>query len=216
MPGSCADRRAARHFGLQHARGRESASPASKIGGTGGCGSLRKTNAEQTWRERKGQASMAESLDQLASFLIEAKRRTYAGLDDNASVSQPLLSGSKQLEHRDGPYAYRDIYFGMAFFVGLETVSKNERVIWSMSYGGGVRPEIVDRARILSTYEFLRQALLAVNGNVPCRGPASFSIGDRMYLNRVEGTLDRFCGTEEISECHSTLYELHYSGGLLR
>jgi hypothetical protein len=159
---------------------------------------------------------MAESLDELASFLIEAKRRTYAGLDDDATVSQPLLSGSKQLEHRDGPYAYRDIYFGMAFFVGQETVSKNERVIWSMSYSGGVRQEIMDRTQMISTYEFLRQALLAVNCNLPYRGPASFSIGDKRYLNRVEGALDRFHGTEEISERGSTLYELHYSGGLVR
>jgi hypothetical protein len=159
---------------------------------------------------------MAESLDELASFLIEAKRRTYAGLDDDATVSQPLLSGSKQLEHRDGPYAYRDIYFGMAFFVGQETVSKDERVTWSMSYSGGLRPEIVDRTQMLSTYEFLRQALLAVDRNSPYRGPASFSIGDKRYLNRVEGALDRFHGSEEISERNSTLYELHYSGGLLR
>jgi hypothetical protein len=159
---------------------------------------------------------MVEIVDELASFLIEAKRRTYAGLDDEATVSQPLLSGSKQLEHRDGPYAYRDIYFGMAFFVGQETVSKNERVIWSMSYSGGVRPDIVDRIQKLSTYEFLRQALLAVNRNLPYRGPASFSAGNKTYLNRVEGALDRFHGTEEISERGSTLYELHYSGGLLR
>src|SRR5512145_201439 len=117
---------------------------------------------------------MVEILDELAGFLIEAKRRTYAGLDDDATVSQPFLSGSKQLEHRDGPFAYRDIYFGMAFFVGQETVSKNERVIWSMSYSGGVRPVIVDRTQILSTYMFLRQALSAVNRNLPYRGPASF------------------------------------------
>jgi hypothetical protein len=69
---------------------------------------------------------------------------------------------------------------------------------------------------MLSTYEFLRQALLAVDRNSPYRGPASFSIGDKRYLNRVEGALDRFHGSEEISERNSTLYELHYSGGLLR
>jgi hypothetical protein len=159
---------------------------------------------------------MAEILDELASFLVEAKRRTYAGLGDDATASRPLLSGSKQLEHRDGPYAYRDIYFGMAFFVGQETVSKHERVIWSMSYSGGLRPEIVDRTRMSATYEFLRQALSAVNRDLPYRGPASFSVGDKKYLNRVEGALDRFHGTEEISERDRTLYELHYSGGLLR
>ena len=51
----------------------------------------------------------------LAAFLVEAKRRTYAGLDDDATVAAPLLAGSKQLEHRAPPFAYRDIYFGMGF-----------------------------------------------------------------------------------------------------
>ncbi|GMO96270.1 MULTISPECIES: hypothetical protein [Bradyrhizobium] len=54
----------------------------------------------------------------LAAFLVEAKQRTYAGLDDDATVAAPLLAGSKRLEHRAPPYAYRDIYFGMGFFVG--------------------------------------------------------------------------------------------------
>ncbi|WP_298242131.1 hypothetical protein [uncultured Bradyrhizobium sp.] len=31
----------------------------------------------------------------LAAFLVEAKRRTYAGLDDDATVATPLLAGSK-------------------------------------------------------------------------------------------------------------------------
>jgi hypothetical protein len=85
-----------------------------------------------------------------------------------------------------------------------------------MSYSVGIRPEIVDRTEVLSTYKFLRQALLAVDRSLPYRGPASFSIGDKMYLNRAEGALDRFHGKEEISERGSTRYELHYSGGLLR
>ncbi|WP_247400274.1 hypothetical protein [Bradyrhizobium sp. 76] len=55
---------------------------------------------------------------ELAAFLVEAKRRTYAGLDDDATVAAPPLRGSKQLEHRAAPYAYRDIYFGIGFFVG--------------------------------------------------------------------------------------------------
>jgi hypothetical protein len=31
----------------------------------------------------------------LAAFLVEAKRRTYAGLDDDATVAAPLLPGSR-------------------------------------------------------------------------------------------------------------------------
>ncbi|MET4329581.1 hypothetical protein ABIB80_005423 [Bradyrhizobium sp. i1.15.2] len=55
---------------------------------------------------------MASIPHELAAFLVESKRRTYAGLDDDATVAAPLLRGSKQLEHRASPYAYRDIYFG--------------------------------------------------------------------------------------------------------
>ena len=60
------------------------------------------------------------SLPRLAKFLVDAKRRTYAGLDDDATIATPLLPGSKQLEYRDGDLSYRDIYFGMRFFVGQE------------------------------------------------------------------------------------------------
>ena len=142
---------------------------------------------------------MSVILRELSAFLVEAKRRTYAGLDDDATVTNPLLNGSKQLEHRASPYAYRDIYFGMSFFVGQETVSKDEKVIWSMCYSGGARPEISDRTKLLSIYAFLRQALLASTLDKPYRGPVSFSVGDMTYLNSVEGALDRFHGNERIA-----------------
>ena len=154
--------------------------------------------------------------DALAAFLIEAKRRTYAGLDGDATIATPLLTGSKQLEHRAGPYAYRDIYFGMGFFVGQETVSKDDRVIWSMCYSGGARPQVTDRDALLSLYKFLRQALLACDVSAPYRGPTTF-VGDEMtYRNDVNGTIASFHGVEQISRDGAVLYELRYSGGLLR
>jgi hypothetical protein len=153
----------------------------------------------------------------LPAFLVEAKRRTYAGLDDDATVATPLLAGSKQLEHRAPPYAYRDIYFGMRFFAGQETVSRDDRVIWSMSYSGGARAEIADRHTFLAIYKFLRQALLGVSVEEPFRGPRLFEQADMIYRNEAEGGLDRFHGIETIARHDgATLYELRYSGGLLR
>jgi len=153
----------------------------------------------------------------LAAFLVEAKRRTYAGLDDDATVAAPLLAGAKQLEHRAPPYAYRDIYFGMGFFVGQETVSRDERVIWSMSYSGGVDAEIGDRDIFLAIYKFLRQALLGVSVAEPYRGPRLFGQAGMIYRNEVEGALGRFHGVETIARQNGApLYELRYSGGLLR
>ncbi|MDE2377555.1 DUF5680 domain-containing protein [Bradyrhizobium sp.] len=159
---------------------------------------------------------MKNALRDLAAFLVEARRRTYAGLDDDATVATPLLAGSKQLEHRASGYAYRDIYFGMGFFVGQETVSRDGRVIWSMCYSGGTRPEITDRSTLLAIYKFLRQALLAADVDRPYRGPAAFAAGEFAYANEVEGALDCFHGVEVISRRGVTLYELRYGGGLLR
>lgn len=153
----------------------------------------------------------------LAAFLVEAKRRTYAGLDDDATVAVPLLAGSKQLEHRAPPYAYRDIYFGMGFFVGQETVSRDDRAIWSMSYSGGACAEIADRDTFLAIYKFLRRALQGASVAEPYRGPRLFEQAGMIYRNEVEGALDRFHGVETIAgQDGAPLYELRYSGGLLR
>jgi hypothetical protein len=41
------------------------------------------------------------STPRLADFLVTAKRRTYAGRDDDATVAAPILRGSKQLEYSE-------------------------------------------------------------------------------------------------------------------
>lgn len=58
---------------------------------------------------------------ELERFLFLAKSATDAAQGDAASVA-PLLADSKQLEYRDGPLLYRDIYVGMVRFVGQEIV----------------------------------------------------------------------------------------------
>jgi hypothetical protein len=152
----------------------------------------------------------------LCAFLVEAKRRTYAGLDDDATIAAPLLAGSKQLEYREADLAYRDIYFGMSFFVGQETVRSDERTIWSMSYAGGTLPAVIDRADVLAAYAFLRKALLAVDAARPFRGPAEFAEGDFRYLSTVNGEIADFNGEEQILRAGSRVYALRYQGGLLR
>ena len=66
--------------------------------------------------------------ESILDFLVDAKRQTYSSQGDDASVS-PLLIGSRQLEYRNGTFFYRDIYFGVAYFVGQETIYKVEQPI---------------------------------------------------------------------------------------
>lgn len=159
---------------------------------------------------------MMDDLGGLKTFLLEAKRRTYAGLDDDATITAPLLPGSKQLEHRSGGYAYRDIYFGMRFFVGQETVARDGQVIWSMAYSGGASADVTDRNALLALYAFLRKALLAGDTERPYRGPTSFAQDEMSYCNNIDGDFARFSGVEEIRHAGRRVYELRYGGGLMR
>ncbi len=110
----------------------------------------------------------------LLSFLLEAKRATYAGQGDEATVV-PLLPGSKQLECNAGDYFYLDVYFGMTYFVGQEVVTLGERALWSMSYAGGVIPSSRESSETRAIYAFLRLALRHGSAEGPNRGPARFS-----------------------------------------
>ena len=156
------------------------------------------------------------SLARLSEFLVDAKRKTYAGLDDDATVLTPLLPGSKQLEYRDGDLSYRDIYFGMRFFVGQETLQAGPGVIWSMSYAGGVAAAVVDRNEFLSIYAFLRQSLLAVRDDCPFRGPPQFENESFRYVNASSGDVAEFHGEEQISRAGVKVYGLRYQGGIVR
>jgi hypothetical protein len=150
----------------------------------------------------------------LAAFLVEAKRRTYAGLDDDATVSTPIIARSKQLEYSDGELSYRDIYFGMAFFIGQEVVTDKQRAIWSMSYGGGVSSDITDRDKFLGVYAFLRKALLAKTGRSAapgnsCKAAIATSIRRRAHSRS-------FTAPSEFIWKGMPVYGLRYSGGIIR
>lgn len=150
--------------------------------------------------------------EQLAQFLVAAKRATYAAQGDDASVT-PLLNGSRQLEFQLGDVVYRDIYFGMAFFVGQETVYENAQPIWAMSYAGGMTDE---NANVGAVYKFLQFALRQIDAGAPFRGPGLIRGDDFQYTSQTNGTLENFWGIERISQNRGIVYELRYHGGHIR
>jgi len=86
-----------------------------------------------------------------------------------------------------------------------------------MSYSNGTHADITNRSTLLEIYKFLRQALLGVSVEEPYRGPRLFEQSGMTYRNEVERVLDRFHGIETIARHDGApLYELRYSGGLLR
>lgn len=150
--------------------------------------------------------------DQLAQFLVQAKRATYASQGDDASVT-PLLSGSRQLQFQLGDVLYRDIYFGFAFFVGQETVYERDTPVWAMGYAGGM---VDAQADVGATYKFLRFALRQIDAGAPFRGPGLIRGDDFQYTSQTDGALENFWGIERISHKRAIVYELRYHGGRVR
>jgi hypothetical protein len=155
--------------------------------------------------------------DELIAFLIDAKRRTYAaGGSGSEAVVTPLLPGSHQLEYRDGTLLYRDIYFGEAYFVGQETVYAGSSPMWAMGYAGGFTTSVRDQSEADEIGRVLQAALREVPAEWPYRGPGTFRRGIYSYVNEAEGDVYRFFGIETIARGDEVVYQLRYSGGVLR
>jgi hypothetical protein len=152
--------------------------------------------------------------DGLATFLLRAKRATYAAQGDDATVT-PLLPGARQLEHREGDLFYRDVYFGLAAFAGLETVYRADVARWSMAYAGGVLEGASD-TQMRQVYAFLRNALTRGTVDAPFRGPARHESFGYEYVNEWRGSLDEFSGAELIRRDGAVVYRLTYAGGRVR
>jgi hypothetical protein len=166
---------------------------------------------------RSKKTSMALSIAHPAfmTFLVNAKRQTYAAQGDDATVA-PLVPGSRQLEYEEGVLLYRDIYFGGAYFVGQETVYEGPTPVWAMGYAGGVISSTPASRDVDHVYEFLRAALRRVTPERPYRGPNQWREGAYVYTDEGQGDVERFWGVETITYAEQVVYQLRYSGGLLR
>lgn len=146
---------------------------------------------------------------ELRNFLVKAKLSSYAATNDMGRV-EPSIRCSKQYEFSEGRLFYRDIYFGSRRFGGIETVSVDEKPVWSLAYYGGVTTGIEKTGPI---YDFLKAALRQVETRNPLRGPEEFRQGEFRYSNSAEGTLNCFTGKEIITSKDSLVYSLSYDGG---
>ena len=152
-------------------------------------------------------------LNELAGFLVKAKKQTYAG--DGREI-EPQRPGFKELEFIDGDWNYRDSYVGYYCAPGQEVVRFQGKPVWAMSYDGGiVRSDWGNLNLAKNAFFVLKQALSQVNESRPFRGPSKVWIGNHLYQNEVEGDITRFNGREEISLIDKIIFEQKYLGGLI-
>jgi len=149
------------------------------------------------------------NLQELAQFLIKAKKSTYAG----GRAQTTGADKSKNLQFKKGKYLYRDRYFGSERFGGEEIVWQKGEPVWLMNYNGGMTKRTLDKETV---FAFLRQALMQVSIEKPFRGPLSFVRDDLHYKNLILGDIIWFEGTEEILYRGETVYRVEYSGGIIK
>ncbi len=152
---------------------------------------------------------MIRNTDELARFLVEAKRNTYASQMGKTASSR---KGSKDLAYEKGGYRYLDSYFGEKDFSGQEVVYLDGVPVWSMNYYGRMTRDEVPPGFI----ETLREALRAVEEARPYRGSAEHVRGDYTYHCRSDGTVLSFQGRESIELEGREVYDLLFHGGQIR
>ena len=150
----------------------------------------------------------------ITSFLIEAKKQTYANSSADKIPSSRL--NSKDYEYKKNNMIYHDTYFGGTNFIGEELVYVDEQPYWGMNYYGvtldkSLGEEAMDNA--------LRPALMKVGEDItiiPVRGPKKFINGDYIYTFDVDGDIENFNGVETVYKNDIKIYELKCSGGLIK
>ncbi|OGN13902.1 MAG: hypothetical protein A3J47_03435 [Candidatus Yanofskybacteria bacterium RIFCSPHIGHO2_02_FULL_43_22] len=154
---------------------------------------------------------MRINLQQLADFLEEANKSTYANKDAPKVSSSRLKSEDYHFE-KDG-LIYHDTYFGGRDFMGGEVIYKDNEPVWGLNYYGFILSETTDEKEL---YGFLRNALMQEYSDIiPVRGPKNYQNNDWEYNNSADGELDRFTGVEEIYRAGVLVYKCHYHGGFI-
>ena len=145
-------------------------------------------------------------ISELACFLVKAKKATYANKTNKVNSSR---KESHDYSYQENNYTYLDSFFGAENFSGQEIVYKDEKACWSMNYYGRVIEENFNG-------DFLKEALLQVDEELPFRGPLFYQKGEYLYLLRIQGKIDFFQGVEEIYYQTYKAYEGFIQGGIVK
>lgn len=145
-------------------------------------------------------------ISELACFLVKAKKATYANKTNKVNSSR---KESHDYSYQENNYTYLDSFFGAENFSGQEIVYKDEKPCWSMNYYGRVIEENFNG-------DFLKEALLQVDEELPFRGPLFYQKGEYLYLLRIQGKIDFFQGVEEIYYQTYKVYEGFIQGGIVK
>ena len=149
-------------------------------------------------------------LNQLHSFILEAKAATYVG--DGTPVKS-CRTQSHDLVFERGAFRYLDSYFGGSDFIGEEVVCQGETPVWGMNYYGTIlKPDIIQAAEAGA---MIKASLSRMYAEGRFLGGWEYQLGDLVYHDTSEGAMAKFTGYEWIEKSGVKVYELVYHGGLI-
>jgi|SRR3989344_916901 len=156
-------------------------------------------------------------LNELANFLVVAKRNGYAGGEGKVREAD----GSKTFTYQEGNFHYTDNYAGSDQAPGNEIV-RWQRVdgqrVWYMAYSGGMLREFWgDKELADETYRSLKKALGQVTAELPFRGPIKLEDDKSKYVMQVQGNIERFLGEEAMTnkKLNRIVFSQDFMGGLV-
>ncbi len=156
---------------------------------------------------------MKINTNELAKFLVKAKKETYAG---DGKELEPQRPSFRELEYKEGDWEYRDSYSGFYFAPGQEIVRYQGVPVWVMAYSGGMLKEYHGNFEFAkNAFNILKKALMLVNEERPFRGPLNLKENDYEYIDKSDGDITDFKGEEVILFKGKIVFRQYYIGGLI-
>ncbi len=153
---------------------------------------------------------MTLDLVDLNRFIVQAKTVTYVG---SGQTVPGCRVQSHDLEYSDGPYTYRDSYFGGQDFLGEEVVWLDGQPVWGENYYGKVlQPQLISAAE---AGQMIKISLTEMYSQNRFLGGFQHFWEDLLYMDESSGNVDNFQGVEQIRKHGVLVYRLHYHGGVI-
>jgi hypothetical protein len=150
------------------------------------------------------------SLEQLNTFIVHAKAKTYIGSGEESSSCRPA---SRDLRYTEGNFSYLDSYFGGADFIGEEVVYFQGQPVWAENYYGRLlEPGMISADGVGL---ILKESLSRMYQEGRFLGNFSYQTDTGYYTDTNSGSLTAFTGKEWITIGQTKVYELDYHGGLI-
>ncbi|MEN8253491.1 MAG: DUF5680 domain-containing protein [Patescibacteria group bacterium] len=145
----------------------------------------------------------------LKQFLIDSNNAGYATGEEKQWIKEK--DASTTIPFEQGKWKSHDNFFGGEPYGGRIVVSYEGKPVWMMVYYGWVE-EGIDPDAI---YAILRSALKQMPEDYPYRGPKEYREGEYTYTNTWDGEVDRYSGSEQITQNGKVIYKADYVGGMV-